>query len=380
MSAVRTQQLIKPLIGFAFMLSASLPAVAYETLEQSGFVEGVDNQLIRNIHLYSPQYPLWTDGAIKRRWIQLPADTVIDVSDEDHWVYPVGTKLWKEFALETDNSLVKIETRLLEKQATDKWLMETYVWSENQTEANLAPEAGIKAFAQLGNGKSYDIPSQKECTTCHTKAGVSSGPQTTPVLGFSAIHLSDNRDPDAIHGEALTHDMLTLSKLNEMGLLSEYVNPEVAIPASVERPLQRSVVGYLHGNCGHCHRDAGLGELLTTTQFDFKLSHNFFQQTHFFKSTFDKNISNILQPLNSPKKLVKPGDANDSALIYRMITENEKFTFDVPLWHHTAGLKKTIGVKMPFLGTNVIDQEAVSIISEYINGLDESIDDSTVSQ
>jgi hypothetical protein len=34
----------------------------------------------RNIH-FSPQYPLWSDGAGKNRWIYLPPGTAIDASD-----------------------------------------------------------------------------------------------------------------------------------------------------------------------------------------------------------------------------------------------------------------------------------------------------------
>ncbi len=30
---------------------------------------------------YSPQYPLWSDGALKRRWISLPLGTTIDASN-----------------------------------------------------------------------------------------------------------------------------------------------------------------------------------------------------------------------------------------------------------------------------------------------------------
>src|SRR5262245_12657335 len=39
------------------------------------------------------QYPRWTDGAQKSRWIALPAGTSIDASDADHWVFPAGTRL-----------------------------------------------------------------------------------------------------------------------------------------------------------------------------------------------------------------------------------------------------------------------------------------------
>src|SRR5688500_4722934 len=47
---------------------------------------------------FAPQYPLWSDGAAKRRWIRLPAGTSVDAAGAD-WVFPVGTRLWKEFSV-----------------------------------------------------------------------------------------------------------------------------------------------------------------------------------------------------------------------------------------------------------------------------------------
>src|SRR6187397_728352 len=45
---------------------------------------------------FVPQYPLWSDGATKRRWIRLPEGESIDASDPDAWQFPPGTRLWKE--------------------------------------------------------------------------------------------------------------------------------------------------------------------------------------------------------------------------------------------------------------------------------------------
>ena len=61
---------------------------------------------------YTPVYPLWADGLVKRRWLDLPAGKKIDTSDMDHWSFPVGTRFWKEFATPSGTVL---ETRLIEK-------------------------------------------------------------------------------------------------------------------------------------------------------------------------------------------------------------------------------------------------------------------------
>ena len=41
---------------------------------------------------------LWADYATKQRWILLPPGTKIDATDPNEWVFPVGTKVWKEFS------------------------------------------------------------------------------------------------------------------------------------------------------------------------------------------------------------------------------------------------------------------------------------------
>lgn len=65
---------------------------------------------------FSPQYPLWSDGTKKQRWVYLPPGTTVDASNPDEWEFPVGTRLWKEFSLER-----RIETRMIERLADGSW-------------------------------------------------------------------------------------------------------------------------------------------------------------------------------------------------------------------------------------------------------------------
>src|SRR5262245_3812814 len=64
-----------------------------------------------DVQPFAPGTPLWSDGARKQRWIQLPAGATIDTTNPDEWVFPVGTKAWKEFSLGGR----KVETRLFQK-------------------------------------------------------------------------------------------------------------------------------------------------------------------------------------------------------------------------------------------------------------------------
>ena len=80
---------------------------------------------------FAPQYPLWSDGAAKRRWVRLPKGRAIDARDPDRWVFPAGTRFWKEFSFRGR----KVETRYLEKLAAGRWVYATYAWNEAQTAA-----------------------------------------------------------------------------------------------------------------------------------------------------------------------------------------------------------------------------------------------------
>lgn len=197
---------------------------------------------------YSPQYPLWSDGASKARWIFLPPGTAIDTSDPDEWNFPVGTRFWKQF---TFNGR-KVETRFIWRASTDRWVFATYVWNEAGTDAALAPDAGVRRAADLGGGRSHDIPSVADCHACHGEA------RPAP-LGFNALQLSNDRDPNAIHGEPLAPAMTTNASLDAAGQLAPARPELVAKPPRIQTsdPETRALLGYFAANCGHCHNRNG---------------------------------------------------------------------------------------------------------------------------
>ena len=119
---------------------AAHPLVAPDTLIETGLYEAGRPGVVdgRN-QTFSPQYPLWSDGASKRRWILLPAGTTIDATDAYEWDFPVGTKLWKEFAFGGR----KVETRFLWKTSATEWAFASYAWNADGTSATKAPEEGL---------------------------------------------------------------------------------------------------------------------------------------------------------------------------------------------------------------------------------------------
>ena len=71
---------------------------------------------------------------------------------------------------------------------------------------------GVAGAIEIVPGRQHNIPSRADCAACH---GTTRAP-----LGFNPLQLSNDRDPNAIHGEPLTPEMITLQTLVDEGLLT----------------------------------------------------------------------------------------------------------------------------------------------------------------
>ena len=206
-----------------------------------------DGHLATGVLEFSPQYPLWTDGAAKRRWISLPPGSVIDASDADAWRFPPGTRAWKEFS-----SGRRLETRMIERAADGRWRYAAYVWNAAGTEALLAPPEGVTLSGVPGMpGGRYRVPSREDCVACHEAA-------PARLLGFSTLQLSPDRDPLAPRATPAPAGSL-LPDLAARGWLSGLPADLVAVAPRIDgrTPEERAALGWLHGNCGHCHNNRG---------------------------------------------------------------------------------------------------------------------------
>lgn len=171
---------------------------------------------------YAPSYELWSDAADKARWIRLPAGAKIDSTDMDHWQFPVGTRLWKEFA----KGGKRLETRLLEKTGKDDWRMGAYVWNDAQTEATWTPDGAANVL-----GTEHDVPKNTDCQRCHEG-------EPGRVIGFSAIQLAKATGPT------------TLASIASWLTAPPEAGKEYGAPGDA---TAQAALGYLHANCGHCH-------------------------------------------------------------------------------------------------------------------------------
>jgi hypothetical protein len=233
----------------ALVASPATAASAPQHLADTGlYADFATKTLAPGVHPYSPQYPLWSDGASKRRWIRLPPRSRIDAANPDAWVFPVGTRFWKEFAFGR-----RVETRLIERQANGDWLFATYRWNKDESDAVLVSDKGARHVAESRPGVPYDLPGVVECRACH-ESGLA------PILGFSALQLSSDRDPNALHAIPPDPGSLDLDDLLRRGWIRGLPEAIAAHPPRVRAatPTERTALGYLHANCSNCHNSQSL--------------------------------------------------------------------------------------------------------------------------
>jgi mono/diheme cytochrome c family protein len=315
---------------------SAAPAPLPERLSATGlFVSGSTTRVRADVIEFAPQYPLWSDGTRKRRWIHLPPGTSIDASRPDQWQFPVGTRLWKEFGYGR-----RIETRYVERLADGSWRFAAYVWNADGTDALLAPDDGaIVAAADAPRGR-YAVPSRNDCLACHEGAAV-------PVLGFSALQLSPDRDPLAPHADPPQSGRADLHSLVAQGKLVNLPPALLATPPriSATTPTARAALGYLHGNCGHCHNSAGALDGL-----DMVLAQ--------LADPGADSVARTLESLLGHSSRFRPHGADRAQRIARDGTGSHMLTLRMRTDNPLA--------RMPPLGVQVIDAEGVALIERWI--------------
>ena len=250
----------------------------------------------------------------------------------------MGTRFWKEFRFAGR----RVETRFLWKASPREWVAAAYFWNREGTDAILAPEDGMISEAEITSGRNHNIPARADCAACH-------GPTRAP-LGFNPLQLSDERDPNAIHGEPLLPGMVTLNTLLDEGLLTgaddspHRVSPR--IPA--RDPRTRAVLGYLATNCGTCH-NAG-------SAISARLPSLAYGDVMADPDAVEKQMvgqpSRWQAPGRSEREtlLVNPASPAASAILLRMRSRKPSS-------------------QMPPLGTALRDQEAIDAIERWIADL-----------
>ena len=276
---------------------------------------------------YEVNAPFWSDHANKQRYIKLPEGKKMVYREKGTWELPVGSTVVKSFEKAGFRGTRSLETRLI-KRTAEGWEAATYVWDSRQREAELLPEGKQFEFYSRRTGiTTWHAPSASECASCHVE---SSG----FVLGLTTAQL--NRDTDGVN---------QISAWAEKGILDLPEDVDLAkadkfcSPFGDDGTLEDRARVYLDVNCAMCHQPNGPGNAAIDLRFDTKLA-----DTGMVDKATAQNSMGI-----EDAKIIAAGAPEQSALLSRLATTGTG--------------------RMPSVGSNIVDKEAVKLISEWIKSL-----------
>ncbi|RIW14015.1 hypothetical protein D0X99_14485 [Algoriphagus lacus] len=316
----------------------------YKRLSTYGFFTGEMKNLEPNqeVILYKPASSLFTDYALKSRFVFIPAGqkAKIDGSDLD---LPKGSVLIKNFYYPTDFRKPEgerriIETRLLINEEMG-WVAYPYVWNEEQTDAVLkvvGAETEVSFIDYSGKDQiiNYIVPNKNQCKSCHNKSE-----QMAPI-GVKIQHLNNELD----YGTVKKNQLEYLSELGKLeGFEGESAHPAMINYEDQTQSLEDRAMAYLDINCSHCHSAEGpastSGLFLT------------YDQKEAMKLGINKTPVAAGKGSGSFKFDIVPGQADQSILTHRMNSTE-------------------VGVAMPELGRSTVHREGVELIRQWINSME----------
>lgn len=322
-------------------------------LSETGLFESTkDLKPAKGLIPYSVNAELWSDGATKERYIAIPGEGKIEYETVTYpqpapgstpgWRFPDDTVLVKTFFLETEpGKKRRLETRLLhahrypgnEEYGDQVWSGYTYIWNDEQTDAELADAKGVDREFTIKSAKGerkqvWHFPSRTQCTMCHTVTA-------KYALGVNTAQM--NRDHD--YGGVVANQMATLEHIgifdrklpatpDKLAKIVDYRDEKAS--------LDDRARAYLQANCSHCHRKWGGGNA------EFQLLHTLAVKD---LGVLDVKPGQGTFDLKDPRLLV-PGEPDRSMIHHRMTR---------------LGLGR-----MPHIASSVVDESAVKLIGDWI--------------
>lgn len=341
--------------------AAAKPQAAFpRKLSETGiFASTKDHKVAAGVIPYSVNAQLWGDHAYKERFLAIPGNGQIGFDEIEYpqpspgaphgWRFPDGTVLVKTFGMEMERgnpkSRKRLETRLLHFQlfpgtqeyGDQYWRGYTYIWNDEQTDAELLDEKGADKLLKIKVGdkmvaQNYRFPSRAECTLCHNNAAKF-------ALGVNTMQM--NRDH--VYPTGIVANQL--ATLEHIGL---FTNKLPSAPKDLQKladfnddkhPIDVRARSYLQSNCAHCHMKWGGGNA------EFKLLSTI--------SVKDMGIVNV-NPAHGAfdikgAKLIVPGHPEQSIIHQRMTM---------------TGLGR-----MPHIGSRVVDEVGVKLVHDWIKAM-----------
>lgn len=305
-----------------------------EKLSDYGFFKGKLNELSpeAHVHRYDLATPLFTDYALKDRFIVLPEGAAMQYRDSGAIDFPAGAYIIKNFAYrDTAGRKILIETRLLHKDAQDgKWKVMNYLWNEQQTDADKWISGKQLPVTLLDDHNQrvstvYQMPNTNDCKRCHSSNG------TLLPIGPKArnLHYGKGEQLLAWAAAGILEGMPDIAKVPALPVWTD----------SLHYSVPQRARAYLDVNCAHCHTKGGDAD--NTGLF---LEYDQQQPAHLGILKGPVSAGNGAGGLDFD---IVPGDAAASILAYRMNSTEP-------------------GTAMPELARTVIHKEGVALIVQWI--------------
>ena len=294
---------------------------------------------------YSVNTPLWSDGALKTRYLAIPnnggtltTDQQIGFDPNNPWTFPAGSVFVKTFELNSDttnpNIKRRLETRLLVCDINGGVYGVTYKWRADNSDADLLSSSLTEAITITNSGgttiQSWYYPSPADCLTCHT-------PVSGYVLGVKTRQLNLNQTYAAT---GVTDNQLRT--LNRLGFFNPAFDEsaiasfqQLSAITNLSASPELRARSYIDANCSQCHQPGGTGP------------------------TFDARYTTPLASQN----LINGGLDSSG---FAMIVPKDIWRSKIPARMNT----NAIAVRMPPLARNLIDTNAVQVMFDWINSLD----------
>lgn len=299
------------------------------TLSEVGLYPDLDDLSLHHERAtpYRPGYPLWTNGSEKQRFVVVPEAEAIDTKNREAWGFPSGTLFFKTFSYpdeEQSDGLRPIETRMI-RRTDEGFEYHVYLWEDDRSEAELLDgvspvKVDVEAF---GESFEHTVPARLDCRKCHES-------QPVTIIGFDELRLNSKYSSSDSETQ--------LEALFDAGLLSDGVDDPAMIEQDDETTLQ--VLGYLHGNCAHCHNGWDGPSSAFDMRYPVALENLIGQET---TSEFVSGIR------------VVPGAPEESALVG--VFRRDDVEFAQP---------------MPPVGVDRRDDAALELIEDWIGDLEPS--------
>lgn len=315
-----------------------------ETLSAYGFFVGelAAQEPAPGVFAYAPASPLWADHADKGRFVYVPEGERIRIDEGEDWEFPEGTIVIKTFYFDLDRSDTQsgearvVETRLMVREG-GVWVNHTYVWNDEQTDAERII-AGTRRYFTVTDAdgseveQEYLVPSTNDCNSCHERD------DEMRMLGLVTFQMDYEREGQN-----------QLDALAEAGLLElpadwdDRSYAPIPDPTDAEVPLDRRARAYLHANCAHCHRPGGGGGRSGLSLYYYEDN----------PADYGVCKSPVAAGSGAGGRFVDiyPGRPEASILPFRMETPDPE-------------------IRMPELPSRLIDDFGVSLVKEWIAAMD----------